>query len=218
MRKLEHCASCLPQSLIVGYSLCCCNTSYVSQEKKRKVSYATFKKWRRDFDREFKTVSWLECESAVEGGTKVVRKLKCSVCGKFRSSIIHKKNFSDRWITGGADSICTSHIRNHATSEQHGHTMSLLSQEQAKTCASNIVETALRFNLRVSYFSKFPGGACPQTPLEGLCFALRSVLHTLSYTNILWPYNFTYGQSNLLLIGHSVQAINYRYIVLCAPK
>ena len=86
------------------------NTSYASQEKKRKVSFATFEKWRRDFDREFKTVSWLECESAVEGGTKVVRKLKCSVCGKFRSSLIHKRNFSDRWITGGADSICTSNI------------------------------------------------------------------------------------------------------------
>ena len=87
-----------------------CNTSYASQEKKRKVSFATFEKWRRDFDCEFKTVSWLECESAVEGGTKVVRKLKCSVCGKFRSSLIHKRNFSDRWITGGADSICTSNI------------------------------------------------------------------------------------------------------------
>ena len=60
-----------------------CNTSYASQEKKRKVSFATFEKWRRDFNREFKTVSWLECESAVEGGTKVVRKLKCSVCVKF---------------------------------------------------------------------------------------------------------------------------------------
>ena len=32
-----------------------------------KVAYAMFEKWRRDFDREFKTVSWLECESAVEG-------------------------------------------------------------------------------------------------------------------------------------------------------
>ena len=48
-----------------------------------KVAYATFEKWRNDFDRDLQTVSWLECESAVEIGTKVVRKLKCSVCGKF---------------------------------------------------------------------------------------------------------------------------------------
>ena len=73
-----------------------CNTSGTSQEKKRKVAYTTSEKWRRDFDREFETVSWLECESAVEGGTKVVRKLKCSVCNKFRMRIIHKRNFSDR--------------------------------------------------------------------------------------------------------------------------
>ena len=103
-----------------------CNTSYASQEKKRKVSFATFEKWRRDFDREFKTVSWLECESTVEGGTKVVRKLKCSVCGKFRSSLIRKRNFSDRWITGGADSIRTSNIRDHAISEQHSHAVIII--------------------------------------------------------------------------------------------
>ena len=119
-----------------------CNRSGASQEKKRKVSYATFEKWRRDFDREFKTVSWLECESAVEGGTKVVRKLKCSVCGKFRSSIIHKRNFSDRWITSGADSIRTSNIRDHATSEQHSHAMSLLSKEQAAAMGQSIVANA----------------------------------------------------------------------------
>ena len=41
-------------------------------EKKRKVAYTTFEKWRHDFDREFEIVSWLECESAVEGGTKVM--------------------------------------------------------------------------------------------------------------------------------------------------
>ena len=80
-----------------------CNTSGTSQEK-RKVAYSMFEKWRHDFDREFKTVMWLECESAVEDGIKVVRKLKCSVCDKFRSRIIHKRNFSNRWITGPCSS------------------------------------------------------------------------------------------------------------------
>ena len=118
-----------------------CNTSGTSQEKKRKVAYTTFEKWRRDFDCEFETVSWLECESAVEGGTKVVRKLKCSVCNKFRLRIIHKRNFSDRWITG-ADSIRTSNIRDHATSEQHGHAMSLLSKEQAVSMGQSTIADA----------------------------------------------------------------------------
>ena len=51
----------------------------------------------------------------------VRRKLKCSVCVKFRSSLIHKRNFSDRLIAGGAR---TSNIRDHAiVSEQHSHAM-----------------------------------------------------------------------------------------------
>ena len=54
--------------------------SSTSQEKKRKVAYTMFEKWRYDFDCEFETVSWLECESAVEGRTKALRKLKCSIC------------------------------------------------------------------------------------------------------------------------------------------
>ena len=53
--------------------------------KKRTTAHSTFEKWKRDFDREFKTVTWLECESTVEGGAKVVTKLKCIVCSKFRS-------------------------------------------------------------------------------------------------------------------------------------
>ena len=77
-------------------------------------------------------------------------------------------------------------------------------------------ETALRFNFRVSCFSKLLGGHAPRPPR-------RLVLHTVGYAshtktvqlNILQSYNFIYGQSNLLLIGHSVQAIIYPYNVLC---
>ena len=35
MRKLEHCASCLPQTSIVGYSLCCNEASTELQYKLR---------------------------------------------------------------------------------------------------------------------------------------------------------------------------------------
>ena len=35
MRKLEHCASCLPQSSIMGYSLCCNKASTELQYKLR---------------------------------------------------------------------------------------------------------------------------------------------------------------------------------------
>ena len=40
--------------------------------KKRKVTYSTYEKWRRDFDRECKTVTWLGCESGISEGKRVV--------------------------------------------------------------------------------------------------------------------------------------------------
>ena len=99
--------------------------------KKRKVAVTTYRKWREDFDKELKTVTWLDCESEIESGKKVVKRLKCSVCTRFRSRIMHRRNFSNRWIVG-ADSVRTSNIRDHAHSDQHDHAMSLLKQESAK--------------------------------------------------------------------------------------
>ena len=43
--------------------------------KKRRVEHATFLKWKHDLDREHQTLSWLECDSEVESGKKVVFKL-----------------------------------------------------------------------------------------------------------------------------------------------
>ena len=113
------------------------NTS-IPTEKKRKVTYVTFQKWKREFDKECKTVTWLDCESSVEDGTKVVRKLKCTVCLKFRSNILHKRNFSDRWPLG-ADSVRTSNIRDHTRSEQHAHAMNLLEKERTSDAGQSLL-------------------------------------------------------------------------------
>ena len=67
-----------------------------SMEKKMKVTHVTLEKWNCKFDKDCKTVMLLECESSMEAGTKVVRKIKCGVCTKFWSSILHKRNFSDK--------------------------------------------------------------------------------------------------------------------------
>ena len=58
----------------------------------------------------------------------------------------------------------------------------------------------------------------PDPPRRLVLRTAECALHTYDgqvQLNILWPYNFTYGQSNLHLIGHSVQAKIYSYIVLC---
>ena len=70
---------------------------------KRRVDYATFQKWQRDFDCEYQTMSWLDC-STEKCGKKVVDKLKCKVCSEFVDRIRSSKNFSDKWIVG-ANSI-----------------------------------------------------------------------------------------------------------------
>ena len=68
----------------------------------------TFRKWREDFDKELKTVTWLECESELESGKKVVKKLNCSVCTKFQAKILSRRNFSDRWILGAEVTYVTT--------------------------------------------------------------------------------------------------------------
>ena len=35
---------------------------------KKRVTYKAFKKWLVDFDRESNTMTWLDCETATEGG------------------------------------------------------------------------------------------------------------------------------------------------------
>ncbi len=45
--------------------------------QKRSVTYATFQKWCRDFDRELQTLSWLDCNTIYKDGKKIVTHLKC---------------------------------------------------------------------------------------------------------------------------------------------
>ena len=77
-----------------------------SEAKKRKVTYATYQKWKRELERDCQTVSWLGCESKVVAGKKIVSKLRCSTCAKFKVKIVSRRNFSDRWIVE-ADSVRT---------------------------------------------------------------------------------------------------------------
>ena len=67
--------------------------------KKRRVEYSTFQKWKKDLDREFLTVSWLDYTCEKVKGNTVVSKLKCKVCGEFEDRIKGRKNF-DKWIVG----------------------------------------------------------------------------------------------------------------------
>ena len=109
--------------------------------KRRKVKLETYKKWVKQYDSEFQTVSWLDCETSVEAGSRVVTELKCRVCARFRSKIIGKKNFSDKWING-AKSVRTTNVVDHAKSDQHTHAMNLHRWEKASSSGASAMTYA----------------------------------------------------------------------------
>ena len=100
-------------------------TASAPEAKKRKVAYATFTKWKTDMDKDCQMVTWLICDTKLQAGKKYVTKLRCSVCTKFRSKTVGRRNFSEAWITG-AESIRNSNIRDHAWSDQHESAMNFL--------------------------------------------------------------------------------------------
>ena len=102
-----------------------------SSTKRRKVKLSTFRKWLTDYDRDYRTLTWLDSDTFWENGEKFVDKLKCKVCRKYQERIISKRNFSRNWIEG-ANSVRTTNVVDHAKSEQHHHAMKLLQLEEAQ--------------------------------------------------------------------------------------
>ena len=74
------------------------------EPKKRNVAYATYQKWKTDMDRECLTVTWLDCDTELSSRKKIVTKLRCSVCAKFKTRIATRRNFNERWLLG-AESV-----------------------------------------------------------------------------------------------------------------
>ena len=85
---------------------------------KNKVCYETFKKWQRDFDKDFQSLTWLDCVTTFQSGKKVFIALRCSVCSRFKERVQSSRNFRDKWISG-ADSLRTGNIRDHSKTNQH---------------------------------------------------------------------------------------------------
>ena len=112
-----------------------------SERKKRSVTYSTYEKWKKDFDREYRSISWLSCDVQMQSGTKTVTALKCAVCAIFKERLKTDRNFNDSWIVG-AKSVKTSNIRDHAQSDQHKHSMALLQKQQAAVEGKDLTSCA----------------------------------------------------------------------------
>ena len=111
------------------------------ESKRRKEKYETYKHWVSEYDRESQTAGWLECEAEILAGKRYVTKLKCRICRKYNSSIIGRRNYSDKWIEG-AESVRTTNIRDHSKSDQHVHAMNLYKRDMAKASGKSAVSYA----------------------------------------------------------------------------
>lgn len=78
---------------------CAVNAVAIEEEsnscKRRKVKYEMFNKWVVQYDIECRTNTWLDCESELKAGSKIVTKSKCHVCVKHCDRITGRRNFSD---------------------------------------------------------------------------------------------------------------------------
>ena len=83
-------------------------------------------------------MQYLNCKTGIEGGERVVDKLKCKVCAQFAETIRERWNFSEKRIVG-ADSARTSNLRDHTRNDQHVHTMSLLNKQRAESLGLGLV-------------------------------------------------------------------------------
>ena len=76
-----------------------------------------------------------------EGRKKAVKRLRCSVCSKFKVGIRGRRNFSERWIVG-ADSVRASNVKGLAQSDQHTHAMMLLKKKQGRAAGLGVASYA----------------------------------------------------------------------------
>lgn len=103
------------------------SSSSKSKKQKWQVSLATFHRWQTEKEKEYQTLSWLRCDKIHES----VELLWCASCRKFEDNIRGVKNFSAAWISGSANHKL-SNVSDHARSDQHKLSMSLMRADEAK--------------------------------------------------------------------------------------
>ena len=97
-----------------------------NKKLKRRVSLATFDKWKRQFNDDYHTSRWLQCDK--DNTDYTVTLLWCEVCRKYKDQIRTMRNFSSAWVNGSANQR-NSNIVDHAKSEQHAAAMARMRTE-----------------------------------------------------------------------------------------
>ena len=97
-----------------------------SKKQKRQVSLTTFHRRQTEKEKEYQTLSWLRFDKTSDS----VELLWCASCRKFEDKIQGVKN-SAAWISDSVNHKL-SNVSNHARSDQHKLSMSLMRADEAK--------------------------------------------------------------------------------------
>ena len=91
--------------------------------------------------RNLNTVTWLECETVMVSGKKMVRLLKCSICSKYTIRVDNSRNFRIDGLSV-PDCFAQAMFETMEKNNQHTQTMSLLIKERATCCGQGPYNTA----------------------------------------------------------------------------
>lgn len=121
---------------------------------KRRVSLATFDKWKQQFDDQYHTLRWLRCDKDTTDYTVTV--LWCEVCRKYSDQIRTMRNFSSAWVNGSANQR-NSNIVDHAKSEQHAAAMARMRADSGESADEEKVVFVVE---NASFLASFPVMDC----------------------------------------------------------
>lgn len=174
------------------------------KKEKRQIGYKTFEKWQVQYNSEFKTLTWLRCET--EGLTRAVTLLWCDVCRMYERKICGQKNFSRIWIEGSSNHT-TSNVLDHAKSSQHKVAMECLKFDQAKernqplATFAPIIGSLMKLDANARERLRRKLDLCFVLAKEGIPFTKYAPFHQLearhevdlglSYTNDVAAKSFT---------------------------
>ena len=157
-----------------------------NKKVKRRVSLATFDKWKRQFNDQYHTSRWLQCDKDTTDYT--VTLLWCDVCRKYSDQIRTMRNFSSAWVNGSANQR-NSNIVDHAKSEQHASAMARMRAETGESADDEKVVFVVENAAFLASFSVMDDGEmermkrkfqiCYMMAREGLPFQKYAPLHNL---------------------------------------
>ena len=156
------------------------------KKAKRRVSLATFDKWKRQFDDQHQTLRWLRCDKDTTDHTVIA--LWCEVCRKYSGQIRSMRNFSTAWVNGSTNHR-NSNIVDHAKSEQHIAAMAHLQADESGELADEKVVLVVENAAFLASFPVMSGGEmekmkrkfqiCYMMAKEGIPFTKYTSLHNL---------------------------------------